>query len=186
MKGIFCICAVVLTAFTLTHAQKPNDVISTQIKSLKAEKNITLSYDPGSDSSKIMVYAENFDGKEAKKAGIRAMNFGMAFFYAGNALAAPPESINLTFWILTESPKFAAAHTWNIPLANETLDLGDARYAAKPRESMEYLNFVITHSDLTKITAGSNVKFHLGTSEFTFTPAQLTLLKNLLAVSDTR
>ncbi|MEO6050247.1 MAG: hypothetical protein ABIP78_02810 [Pyrinomonadaceae bacterium] len=114
------------------------------------------------------------------------MNFGMAFFYAGKALTGSPETIDFTFWVLTKKPKFAAAHTWNVTLGEETLDLGDARYAAKPRENMEYLNFIVTRSDLTKIAAGSNVKFQLGTFEFTFRPSQLTLLKNLLAVSDSR
>ena len=80
MKNPFSIAAIILLTFSIIHAQKTNDSISKQIKSLKAEKNITLFYDAASNSSKIMVSADNFDGKEASKAGIQAMNFGMAFF----------------------------------------------------------------------------------------------------------
>ena len=40
-------------------AQKTNDMISKQIKSLKADKYITLTYDAGSNASKIFVRADN-------------------------------------------------------------------------------------------------------------------------------
>lgn len=184
MKTIFSIAAVILLSSALAPAQKTNDTISTQLKSLKADKNITLSYDAGSDSSKIMVRADNFDDKETSKAGLQAMNFGMAFFYQGKSLAAPPETINLTFWVLTKKPQFAAANNWTVTLAKETLDLGAARYSAKPGEKMEYLNFKISRTDLAKIAAGTSVKFKLGTADFTFTPEHLTIFKNLLAISD--
>ena len=176
---------ILLTAFPAA-AQKTNDTISKQIKSLKADKNITLEYDAASNTTKIFVRADNFSDAEAKRTGIQAMNFGMAHIYVGKTLDATPEAFDFAFWVLSKKPRFTDAHTFTVTLGKDTLDLGDARYGPKPRENMEYLNFRISRDDLAKIAAGSNVKFHLGAFEFTFTPAQLTIFKNLLAVSDNR
>ncbi|CAN5445070.1 hypothetical protein BH10ACI3_BH10ACI3_07530 [soil metagenome] len=184
MNRPFCI-FVLLTFCTFAYSQKSNDSIAKQIRSLKADKNITLSYDAGSDTSKIMVSADDFDSKEASKARIQAMNFGMAFFYAGKALQTPPEKINLTFWVQSKKPQFAALHNWIVKLAKGSIDLGDARYAAKPGENMEYLNFKLSRSDLAKIAAETGVKFKLGIAEFTFTPAHLAIFKDLTAITDT-
>ncbi|CAN5447955.1 hypothetical protein BH10ACI2_BH10ACI2_18870 [soil metagenome] len=183
IKKLFLLAAFIFFAFDSAYAQKTNDAILKQIKSLKAEKTIELSYDESGNTSKIMVRSENFDGKEAGKTGIQAMNFGMAFFYAGTALQTPPETIALTFWVLTKKPQFAAAHNLVVALGNETLDLGDARYAARPGESMEYLNFKISRADLAKIAAGPGAKFRIGTADFTFSPQHLAIFRDLLAIS---
>lgn len=179
MKALLPVVLVFLTAAAIS-AQKTNDTIQKQIKLLKADKQITLSYDKGSNASKVMAVADNFADGEAKKAGIQAMNFGMAFFYTGQSLVAAPDPINLTFWVLTKKPVFASAHAWT----TSTLSLGDARYAAKTGENMEYLNFRIARADLEKVAA-SDGKFKLGGADFTFTAAHLQLLKNLLAISET-
>ena len=184
MKTALYLSLVILFSVVASHAQNSNDAIAKQIKSLKADKDITLSYDAGSDTSKIMAKADNFDDKQASKAGIQAMNFGMAFFYPGRALQTPPETINLTFWVLTKKPQFAAAHSWTVTLAKETLNLGDARYVAKPGESMEYLNFKISRTDLAKIAADPGGKIKLGNADFTFTAAHLAMFRNLLSISD--
>ena len=170
---------MIIAAALSISAQKTNDAIQKQIKSLKADKQIVLSYDKASNASKIMATAGNFADSEAKKAGIQAMNFGMAFFYTGQSLAAPPETINLTFWVLTKKPVFASSHAWTMT----PLNLGDARYAAKPAENMEYLNFKIARADLAKVAA-SDGKCKLGGKDFTFTPSQLQLLKHIIAVSE--
>lgn len=183
MKNLISIAAVIIFSLSIASAQKTNDAINKQIRSLKADKFITLTYDTASNASKIFVRADNFSDSEAKKAGIQAMNFGMAHIYGGQALAAPPESFDLAFWVLTKKPRFATANAWTVMLGSETLDLGDARYGGKPAEDMEYLNFHVSREDLAKIAAGSNVKFHLAAAEFTFTPAQLTLFKDLLAIT---
>ncbi len=175
---------IILCSALAASAQKTNDAIAKQIKSLKADKTISLSYDAGSNTSKIMVTAGNFDGKEASKAGIQAMNFGMAFFYPGKTLMTSPDTINLTFWVLTKKSKFADAHNWTIKLEKETLNFGDARYTAKSGDNMEYLNFKIARTDLAKIAAGSNINFKLGTADFTFTPEHIAIFKNLLAITD--
>ncbi len=186
MRALFSVLVVILVAAYCASAQKSNDAISKQIKSLKAEKAITLNFDAGSDTSKIMVVSENFDGKEASKAGLQAMNFGMAVFYQGKSLTERPERFDLSFWVMTKKPKFAAAHKWIVALTDETLDLGEARYTSKPRDNMEYLNFKISRTDLAKIAAQNNVRFKLGNADFAFTSAQMTLFKNLLALADNK
>ncbi len=182
MNRYLLITVALVSAITIS-AQRSNDAIQKQIKSLKADKQITLTFDGG--STKIMAIADNFADSEAKTAGVQAMNFGIAFFYAGKDLATPPATINFTFWVMSKKPKFADAHAWKATIGTETLDLGDARYVAKSGENMEYLNFKLKREDLAKI-ANSTGKITLGTASFTFTASQLTLLKNMIAVSDFR
>lgn len=184
MKKPISIALILLSAISAA-AQKTNDAIAKQIKDLRAEKTITLSYDESSGASKIFARAENFADGESRAAGVEAMNFGMAFFYVGKTLAAPPDTINLTFMALTKKPRFAAAHNWVATLTGGPLDLGDARYATKKGENIEYLNFKISRTDLAMLAASTNVKFKLGTFDFTFTPAQMTMLKNLIAITET-
>ena len=185
MTKLFSLSLLLFAALSIS-AQKTNDAITSQLKSLKADKQITLSYDSAANATKIMVIADNFADAESKKAGIQAMNFGMAFFYPGKALAAPPETINFTFWVMSKKPQFASAHAWQATVGTETLDLGDSRYAPKPSENMEYLNFKITRAALSKIANGTNVKFKLGNADFTFTPAQLSTFKSLIAVTEVK
>lgn len=158
---------------------KSNDAIARQIKTLKADKSITLTYDAAADTTKIMVVAENFGQEQQKAAGIDAINFGMAFFYPGQSLAASPEEIALTFWVLNKKPKFASSHKWT----TATLDLGDARYAARASEEMEYLNFKVSREDLTKIAA-SDGKFRLGAADLQFSAEHLRIFNAILAISD--
>ncbi len=183
MKSSLSITLVLLFLALSASAQRSNDAIQKQIRSLKADKQITLTFDGG--STKIMAIADNFADAEAKSAGVRAMNFGIAYFYPGKELAAPPETINFTFWVMSKKPKFAAANAWKATIGAENLDLGDARYAAKSGENMEYLNFKLKRDDLAKI-ANSTGKITIGQANFTFTASQLTLLKNIIAVSDNK
>jgi hypothetical protein len=111
------------------------------------------------------------------------MNFGMAVFFPGMAMTAAPDPINLTFWVMTKKPRFASDNRWTAQQASGTLDLGSPSYAAKGGSNMEYLNFKVSRADLAKLTSGSG-KFSLGSAEFTFTPGQLSLIRNFLAVTD--
>jgi hypothetical protein len=183
MKKYFLLPLLVLLGVGAAFGQsKSNEAIAKQIKDLKAEKNITLSYDEASKTSKIMVVGDDFGSEQDKRAGVEAMNFGMAFFYPGKALNVAPDEINFTFWVLNKKPKFAASHAWAATVGSETLDLGDARYVAKPKENMEYLNFKISRANLEKIARGSDVKIKLGTVELKFTPEQLRTFANLLKI----
>jgi len=184
MKRVIFIIAIGSLLAVGSFAQKTNDAIAKQIKQLKMEKTVTLSFD--GNSSKVMASSDNFSESEAKAAGIQAMNFGMAFFYAGKDLTASPETINLTFWVMSKKPKFAAAHAWSYDFADGKFDLGDAVYAAKPGQNMEYLNFKLTRKDLTRVTTNPTAKFHLGGADFTFTTAQINTLKAMLDISDVR
>jgi len=185
MKKYFLLPLIVLSfAVSLFAQSKSNEAIAKQIKALKAEKVITVSYDEASKMSKIMVIGEVFGKEQHKLIGVDAMNFGMAFFYPGKALAAAPDEINFTFWVLNKKPKFAAAHAWTVTIGSETLDLGDARYAARPEENMEYLNFKISRANLEKIAKATDVKFKIGTAELKFTSGQLKTFADLLKVAN--
>ena len=185
MTKLLIVLTILFTTISIS-AQKSNAAIATQLKQLRADRTITITYDTGSDTTKLMVRADNFDYRESAKAGIQAMNFGMAVFYPGKSIVTPPDTFNLTFWVLTKKPKFAAAHNWSATLAKETLDLGDARYVSKPAEGMEYLNFKIARDDLAKFAAEPNVKIKLGTAAFTFTAEHIAIFNNLLAATDTQ
>jgi hypothetical protein len=155
-----------------------------QIKALKADKSFTLTYDKGSGMSKVMGSSESFTDTDAKKAGIQAMSFGTAFFYQGQALAAAADPIALTFWVMTKKPQFAGNHKWIAVIGTDTLDLGDAQYAAKPANNMEYLNFQVSRENLKKLAGQANLKFKLGTAEFQFSASQQKFLSDLLKLSD--
>src|SRR5258706_14550562 len=93
---VFSALTILLLALTAS-AQKTNDAIAKQIKSLKADKSITLTYDEASNASKIFVRADNFSEAEAKKAGIQWMNFAMAYNYPDKDLDASPDYFELSF-----------------------------------------------------------------------------------------
>lgn len=185
MKKYFLLPLIALLSVGALFGQtKSNEAIAKQIKELKAEKNITLSYDEASKTSKIMVVGDDFGSEQDKRTGVEAMNFGMAFFYPGKALTSTPDELNFTFWVLNKKPRFAAAHAWTATIGNETLALGDARYVSKPKENMEYLNFKISRANLEKIARASDAKFKLGDAELKFTPEHLRTFANFLKISN--
>jgi hypothetical protein len=185
MKSLLLLSATILLLAVLSNAQsKPNDAILQQIKFLKAEKTLELTYDQNSNTSKLKAVAENFSSGDAKKSGILAMNFAVGFHYAGPELKKSPDPILLTFWVLTKKPRFGEDHSFTVVAGDEMLVLGNARYVAKTQQNMEYLNFEISRADLAKIAAQRDVRFKLGPAEFQFTPSQLKLFADILAVSE--
>lgn len=170
--------------FTISAAAqgKSSDAIKKQIHDLKSDRIFKLTYDYESDSTKLFAVAENFDKKDAEHAGTQAINFAMAFTFGGQTLTAPPATINLTFWVLTKKPQFAVSHHLKVTSGLETVDFGDARYAAKPSENMEYLNFVISREDLAKIVV-SGTKLKLGNADLIFTAPQTNVFANMLRLS---
>lgn len=184
-KQILAVFLFLIIATAITFAQsKSNDVIAKQIKDAGAEKSITLRYDSAGNSSKVMFFSEDFGKNQYENLGLKTFTFGMAFFYAGKTLTAPPQTVNLTFWIQTKKPKFTDAHNVVLTSGAETFDLGEARYFSKPNENMEYLNFVIPYETLKKLSGGTNQTVKIGTSEFKFTPAQLKSVANYIKISD--
>jgi hypothetical protein len=187
MKYAITVIAAILVTVTLTSAQGlSNETIEHRIKSLRAEKSITLSFDAEAKTSKIMAVSENFSKEDAGRSGILAMNFALGLYYPGDALAKSPESFLLTFWVLTRKPRFAARHDMTAVLRDEMLVIGGARYVAKPRQEMEYLNLEVSRENLAKIAAQSDVRFMLGDEEFTFTRSQMKLMADVLAVTEAR
>lgn len=172
---IFC------AVFSLSAAAqaKSNDAISRQIRSMNSQKTIELLYDQGSNVSKIKAVTENFP--DAGRAGVQAMNMAVGFMYVGQEIVKAPDNILLSFWVLSKKPRFAAGH--NLVL-NGGRDLGPARYVAKPRQDMEYLNFEVSRADLETMASAAGARFRLGDLELTFTAAQQKAFADLLTLSD--
>ena len=166
------------------HAQtRSNESIEQQLKSLRSEA-VTLSYDTGSNVTTIRAVADNFSNDEAKRAGIRAMNFAAGALYSGKAIERPLDPVQWSFWVLTAKPRFGEDHSLTIFAGAETFQLGDARYVFRARDGMEYLNFNLTREQLKQIAANSGVKLLLGQKEFNLTKSQLKLLADLYLITE--
>lgn len=183
MKYPIAIAALFLFTVTVSAQTISNETIQNRIRSAHAEKSISLVFDAAAKTSKIMAVSENVPKDEAGRSGIMAMNFAIGLFYPGDALTKSPDSFLLTFWVLTRKPRFASRHDMTAVLRDEMLVIGSARYVAKPREAMEYLNFAITRENLAKIAAENDVRFMLGDEEFTFTRSQMKLLADMLTIT---
>ena len=187
MKYLIAVPALtILLTLTAATQSLTNATIQERIKSVRAEKSIALTHDAEGKTTKIMAVSENSSKEEANRSGILAMNFAAGIFYPGDDLVKSPESFQLTFWVLSKKPRFGASHSMFVALPEEVLVIGSARYVAKPREQMEYLNFDISRENLTKIASQSDVRFQLGAEEFTFTPSQLKLLADLLQITEVK
>ena len=185
IKKLFLLPILVLTFTSFAIAQtKSNDAIEKQIKTLKVEKTITLSYDEQGGTSKIFVIGEDFGRAQDNRAGLNGFSFGMAFFYPGKTLNAAPDLINLTFWAQSKKQKFAALHSLTIFANGETLDLGDARYVSRQNEKTEYLNFKISRENLIKIAKSNFGKLKIGNAEFQLTPEHFRALVALVKISE--
>jgi|KBSSwiStaDraftv2_1062776.scaffolds.fasta_scaffold385351_2 hypothetical protein len=186
MKRLIAICAATLFLALAASAQSlTNATIRDRIRIQNAENNISLNYDAAGRTTKIMAVSENFSKDDASRSGVLAMNFAAGIFYPGDSFVKSPESFLLTFWVLSKKPRFGASHAFTVTVRDEILVIGSARYAAKPREQMEYLNFEISRENLMKIAAQSDVRFQLGDEEFSFTKSQMKLLADLLVITDT-
>lgn len=180
----FAVLYLALLLSSATNAQtRSNESIRHQVKSLGSEGLITVSYDSGSNVTTMRAISENFSNDEAKRAGVRAMNFAAGALYSGNGIDKPLDSIMFSFWVLSSKPRFGEDHSLTIITGNETLSFGDARYVARGRDGMEYLNFEITREQLRKIANLSNVRVMLGRKEFSFTRLQLKLLADLYLIT---
>ena len=175
MKTLATLLAILLLAALSFSQEKTNDQINRQIRSLGVER-VNVSFDASSNMSKLMAVAENFSNRDADSAGVQAINFALGFFYAGSSLKSAPESVHFTFWVLTKKPRFAERHHLTVDADSKQLDLGDARYAAKPAQNMEYLNFELSRADLAAIGSAKTVTFRLGEHKFSATASQLKLI----------
>ena len=172
-----------LLAISIAAQEKTNDAINGQIRALGID-HVNVTFDQPSNSSKLMAVAENFPNREAESAGVQAINFAMGFFYSGKSLKTVPDTIHFSFWVLTKKPRFAENHKLIVDLDGRSLDLGDSRYAAKPNQNLEYLNFDIARSDLASIAAASKVTFRVGTRIFAVSSDQLKLIRAVTRIAD--
>jgi hypothetical protein len=185
MKRTTALLAVLFAVPLFASAQgKSNDQIERQIRSLGVEKQVSVSFDQSGNTSRLKAVAEIFRVSEAGAAGVRAMNFALGFFYAGNVLQSSPNQIMLSFWVMSKKPRFADNHHLVVDTGSGQIDLGEGRYSPKPQMDMEYLNYEITLQDLTSVAAGSNVVFKLGQQKFSATPDQLKMLKAVARIAD--
>lgn len=176
--------AIALLSVSYSAQSKSNAEIERQLRSLGAGKNITLTFDAGSNMTKVMAVSENFFDADASRAKVSAMSFATGFYFPGQALERAPEPILLTFWVLSKKPQFGEDHTMTVFVAGETLEVGDSRYVARARDGMEYLNFNLSRDVLSKIAESSNARFRLGKADFKFTSEQLRMIANLMLLSD--
>jgi hypothetical protein len=184
MKRLAVLVAILpVLVFSVAAQSLSNETITSRIRAERAEKMITLTFDPASKTSKVMAVSDNFVSSETNRAGLLAMNFAIGFFYPGKELKTSPETFLLTFWVLAKKPRFAAGHDMTAVLPEEMLVIGSGRYVAKPREQLEYLNFEVSRENLTKIATQTETRFKLGDHDFTFTRSQMKLLADLLTVT---
>jgi hypothetical protein len=180
MKKIFVFITVVVLSSVAAFAQKSGDELSAQTKGTK----IKLTLGAGSDSSKLMGVGENFTDAEAKAAKVVAMNFAIGFFFPGQTLERAPDQIMLTFWIMSKKPQFAEKHSLVVYVGGDEIEVGDARYAAKAREDMEYLNFTLSRDLLIKLASAGTAHFKLGDATFAFSREHLRMFADLAEISD--
>lgn len=178
------IVSILLLISAATAQTKTNDAIRQQLKSLGSE--IAVSFDQNSKVTTIKGVAENFANDEAKRAGVKAMNFAVGVIYPGDGLDRAPEQFMLSFWVLSGKPRFSEDHTFNVFFREGTMQLGEARYTARARDGMEYLNFNLTRDQVKQIAAESKVYFQLGGKTFDFTPSQLKLLADLFLATEVK
>lgn len=183
MKFLTILAALLFVS--LTQAQiKSNAAIQQQLRSLGSDSSITVSYDAASNVTTLRAVSDNFSNDEAKRSGVRAVNFAAGAIYVGNGLEKSPEPILITFWVLSSKPRFAEDHSLTVFTVDETLQIGDSRYVSRARDGMEYLNFNLTRDQLKKIATQSSVKINLGRNEFNLTKFQLKLLADLYLATE--
>lgn len=172
------LCSVPTSAQTLS-----NTDISSRIRSLNAEKFITLTFNDSGSTTTIRAVSDNFPDAEAKRSGILAMNFALGTYYAGDKLSRTPEKLLLSFWVLTKKPKFGEHHSLLFKKNGSTVDLGDSRYVYKNRLDVEYLNFELRPDQLASLASADGGRITLGTQTFTLTASQKKIITDILDIT---
>ena len=177
--------AVLFFAISAHGQMKSNAAVQQQLKSLGSEK-IGVHFDEASKVTTIKAVSENFPDADAKRAGVKAINFAVGVIYVGPGLDRSPEQYLLSFWVMSGKPRFGEDHSFAAMLGGEMLDLGKARYAYRERDGMEYLNFNLTREQLRRLAAHPQTRFRLGRSDFSFTGSQTKLLSDLFSATEVR
>jgi RNA 3'-terminal phosphate cyclase len=185
MKIAYCSLLLLFSFATVAFAQgRTADQIREEVKSAGFGQSITVEYDTDSNTTRIRGVSENFPQSEARRAGVRAINFAAGVIAAGNGLKKSANEFLFSFWILAEKPQFAEEKSVEFVLGSESFLASDFRYAARPRDKMEYINISLSRIQLEKIATASAVGARIGSEMFTFTPQQRRLLLELLKITD--
>lgn len=187
MKKILYIflCSLILSVAAWAQA-KSADAIRAQAASLGLGKAISVEFDAAAGTTTIRAVAENFNDADARRAGIRAINFAAGVIAPGDGLKSSAGEFLFSFWIMSRAPRFESATAAEFIVGTETLPAANFRYSARRREDMEYVNVTLRRVELEKIASAASVRAKIGNSEFTFTPRQLQLLRGLLAITEVR
>lgn len=184
MKVVFCFLIFLFSFATAAFAQgKTADQIREEVKSAGFGQSITVEYDTDSNTTRIRGVSENFSPAEARRAGVRAINFAAGVIAPGNGLKRKADEFLFSFWILAEKPQFTEGKSVEFVLGSESFEASGFRYAARPRDKMEYINISLSRSQLEKIAKVSAVGVRIGSKMFTFTPQQRRLLLELLEIT---
>jgi len=184
MTRFFSITLMILMTAAAAFSQgKSNDAVVKQFKTLRADKNFEIVYDKSANNSKIIGFSNDFGKEDDRRNNLQSFRFGLAVNYAGQSIATAPDVYLLTFQAGTKKDKFREAHALKFTIDNEVLDLGEARYGNK-NQGIEYLNFILTRAQLSKIASGRSVQMKIGAAEFNLKPEQIKMFANLLALSD--
>lgn len=185
MRRVLLISLVIFGCVVFVSAQKTNEAINNQIKSLKAEKTLELRYDKPSNFSKVLGYSADFGGDQDRANNLESFNFGITFFFQGSTLDAPPDSFTTTFWAQGKKPQFAESNALTVITAGgENLEVGNARYARKNGDPREFLNFIIPRGVLEKIVKAGEAQLKIGKAAFKFKPEHIKLFSDMLKVSN--
>lgn len=185
MRRIFSVILAVLTIAVFASAQsKTSEAINSQIKSLKAERTLEVRYDKPSNITKVMAFGADFGGEQTHPNNLSSFNFGITFFFVGDALTAAPDSFTTTFWAQGKKTVFAESNALTIMVDGENMEIGNARYARKGGDPREFLNFVMPRAALEKIVKGHDAQMKIGKAQFKFKPEHIKLFSDLLAVSN--
>jgi hypothetical protein len=185
MRRIIFVTFIILTTiFCISAQSKTLEAVNNQIKTLKAEKYLETRYDKPSNMSKVSAFGGDFGKDQAKANNMNSLSFGMAYFFPGNAMTSAPDSLTTTFWAEEKNPTFAESNVLTFVVDGENLEVGNARYARKNGDARQFLNYSIPRKYIEKIVKGRDVQIKIGKAQFKFKPEQMTVLSNLLAVSN--
>ena len=177
--------AILLFVVCAQAQQKSNAAIQQQLKSLGSGQ-VEVHYDEASKVTKIKAVSDNFSDSDAKRAGVKAMNFAVGVIYPGSGLDRTPEQYMLSFWVMSGKPRFGEDHSFSAVLGAETVEFGMARYSFRARDGMEYLNFNLTREQLGRLAAHAQARFRLGKNDFTLDGSQSKLLSDLYAATQVK
>lgn len=178
MKTFLTIAFTFLLSVSLHAQTKTNTAIEQQLRSSGA--NATVHFDPNSKVTTLKGVAENFSDSDTKRAGVRAMNFGVGALYAGDKIERSIDPLTLSFWIMSGKPRFGEDHTLVVVSGSNRTDLGGGRYVAR-RDGMEFINFNLSREQFSSVAGAQS--FILGGKQFTPTASQKKLLRDILAAT---